>query len=190
MNFPFICSNIPAAPAYGVYISQLIRYPRACGSYPDLLDRGLLLTRKLLNQGFLVITLMSSLRKCYGRSPWLDWPLRNICVTDDHGYAPLVVSTLRSFPIACFVTRVTRRVSLVEQDMLTPLEHLSSQWGSWCSIFSFCVMFCGSLFGLLSFFFWPLCFLSFFDLWIQILSLVYSNYSYKYHVVFTLIEDV
>jgi len=26
VNFPFICSNIPAAPAYGVYISQLIRY--------------------------------------------------------------------------------------------------------------------------------------------------------------------
>jgi hypothetical protein len=28
-NFPFICTNIPAAPAYGVYISQLIRYARA-----------------------------------------------------------------------------------------------------------------------------------------------------------------
>jgi hypothetical protein len=33
VNFPFICSNIPASPAYGVYISQLIRYSRACGSY-------------------------------------------------------------------------------------------------------------------------------------------------------------
>jgi hypothetical protein len=30
VNFPFICSNIPAAPAYGVYISQLIRYSRTC----------------------------------------------------------------------------------------------------------------------------------------------------------------
>ena len=46
VNFPFICSNIPAAPAY-VYISQLIRYSRACGSYQEFLDRGLLLTRKL-----------------------------------------------------------------------------------------------------------------------------------------------
>ena len=25
MNFPFICSNIPAVPTYGVYISQLIQ---------------------------------------------------------------------------------------------------------------------------------------------------------------------
>jgi hypothetical protein len=53
VNFPFICSNIPAAPAYGVYMSQLIRYSRACGSYQDVLVRGLLLTRKLLNQEFL-----------------------------------------------------------------------------------------------------------------------------------------
>ena len=45
VNFPFICSNIPAAPAYGVYIFQLIRYSRACGSYQDNLDRGFLLTK-------------------------------------------------------------------------------------------------------------------------------------------------
>jgi hypothetical protein len=66
-NFPFIYSNIPAAPAYGVHISQLIRYSRACGSYQDFLDRGLLLTRKLLNQGFLLVKLKSSLRRFYGR---------------------------------------------------------------------------------------------------------------------------
>jgi hypothetical protein len=36
-------------PLYEVYISQMIRYFRACGSYQDFLDRGLLLTRKLLN---------------------------------------------------------------------------------------------------------------------------------------------
>jgi hypothetical protein len=53
VNFPFIYSNISAAPAYGVYISQLIRYFRAYGSYQDFLDRELLLTRKLLNQGWL-----------------------------------------------------------------------------------------------------------------------------------------
>jgi hypothetical protein len=67
VNFPFICCNIPAAPAYGVYISQMIRYSRACSSYQDFLDRGLLLTRKPLNQGFLLVKLRSSLRKCYGR---------------------------------------------------------------------------------------------------------------------------
>ena len=67
VNFPFLSSNIPAAPAYGVYISQLIRYSRACISYHDFLDRGLLLTRKLLNQEFQMVKLKSSLRKFYGR---------------------------------------------------------------------------------------------------------------------------
>ena len=31
VKFPLICSNIPTAPAYGVNISQLIRYSSACG---------------------------------------------------------------------------------------------------------------------------------------------------------------
>jgi hypothetical protein len=38
VNFPFIDSNIPATPAYGAYISQMIRYSRACGSYQDFFD--------------------------------------------------------------------------------------------------------------------------------------------------------
>ena len=67
VNFPFICSSIPAAPTYEIYISQLIQYSRACGSHQDFLDRRLLLTRKLLNQGFLLVMLKSSFQKCYGR---------------------------------------------------------------------------------------------------------------------------
>ena len=48
LNFPCMC-NIPESPAYGVYISQLIRYSRAFGSYQDFRDARLLLTRKILN---------------------------------------------------------------------------------------------------------------------------------------------
>ena len=35
VNLPFICSNIPAVPAHEVciFLSQLIQYSRACGSY-------------------------------------------------------------------------------------------------------------------------------------------------------------
>jgi len=67
VNFPFVWSNIQADPAYGVYISQLIRYSRVCGSYRDFHDGELLLTRKLLNQGFLWVKLKSSLLRFYGR---------------------------------------------------------------------------------------------------------------------------
>jgi len=31
--FPFISSNIPASPVYGVYISQHIRYSKACAQF-------------------------------------------------------------------------------------------------------------------------------------------------------------
>jgi len=62
--------------------------------------------------------------------PWLGWPLWNICVTNDHRYVPLVVNTSQSFPhsrlITGFVTRLTRWVPLVEQELLTLPEHLSS----------------------------------------------------------------
>ena len=77
----------------------------------------------------------------------------------------------RSFPhswwlITAFVTRVTRRMTLVDQELLILPEHLSSP-----PVFSgigvtrsllLCAMFCRSLFVLLSFFFWPLCCLSFY----------------------------
>ena len=33
VNFPFLSCNIPSAPAYGVYVSQLIHYVRACSNY-------------------------------------------------------------------------------------------------------------------------------------------------------------
>jgi hypothetical protein len=48
VNFPFLCSNIPLSLAYGLYISQLIWYPRACFEYEDFSKRGKLLTNKLL----------------------------------------------------------------------------------------------------------------------------------------------
>ncbi len=52
---------------FGVYISQIIRYSRACGSHNVFLGRELLLTMKLINKGFLVDKLKSLLRKFYGR---------------------------------------------------------------------------------------------------------------------------
>jgi hypothetical protein len=38
VHFPFICSNIPAAPAYGIEIFQLVRYSIACGFYQYFRD--------------------------------------------------------------------------------------------------------------------------------------------------------
>ena len=37
VNFPFISSNIPSAPAYAVYASQLIPHARSCSNYSDFI---------------------------------------------------------------------------------------------------------------------------------------------------------
>ena len=52
VNYPFLSKDIPSAPAYGVYVSQLIRYARACSNYQDFMEFGKVLTTKLLGQGY------------------------------------------------------------------------------------------------------------------------------------------
>jgi hypothetical protein len=60
---------------------------------------------------------------------WLTVTEHLYRVTNDHRYGPLVLSTSRSFPhswfFTRFVTRVTRRVPLVQQKLHTLLEHLN-----------------------------------------------------------------
>jgi hypothetical protein len=81
-----------------------------------------------------------------------------------------------------FATRVTvtQQVPLVEQQLLTLAEHNISSLTvySWICVAQslvFCVMFCRSLFVLLSFFFWPLYCLSSFDILLLFIPLVSSN---------------
>ena len=52
INIPNMCSNMPASPAYGVSISQLIRYARASSNYSDFLKRHLHLRNRLLDQTY------------------------------------------------------------------------------------------------------------------------------------------
>jgi hypothetical protein len=63
INFPNMYSNIPTSPANGVYISQLIRYARASSNYSDFLKRHLHLRNRLLDQGYVKIRLIRSLKK-------------------------------------------------------------------------------------------------------------------------------
>ncbi|KAK3101660.1 hypothetical protein FSP39_005302 [Pinctada imbricata] len=63
----YLSSNIPSSPAYGVFISQLIRYARASNKFSDFILRARSLSDKLLSQGYVCDPLTSSLRKYYGR---------------------------------------------------------------------------------------------------------------------------
>ena len=66
-QFWFDRYNHLTSPAYGVFISQLIRYARACSSYGCFILRATRLSNKLLEQGYVQERLKSSLRKFYGR---------------------------------------------------------------------------------------------------------------------------
>ena len=62
-NFPFLSSYSLSSPAYGVFISQLLRYIRSYFWYECFIMRARRLSSKLLKQGYLVERLKSSFRK-------------------------------------------------------------------------------------------------------------------------------
>ena len=67
VNFPHMDSNIPANPAYGVYISQLVRYARICTSKVDFVNRLRGLSLRLQQQGFLTNLLQRTFTKFFNR---------------------------------------------------------------------------------------------------------------------------
>ena len=52
VNYPHLDGDVPRATSYGVYISQLIRFDRACSFVEDFSDRNRVITEKLLKQGY------------------------------------------------------------------------------------------------------------------------------------------
>ena len=69
INFPLahLSSIIPISPAYGIYVSKLVRYLRACSSYADFVKRIQSLSRKLIKQGNVKERLVLFLTKFIGR---------------------------------------------------------------------------------------------------------------------------
>ena len=67
VNFPFMSSNIPSAPAYGLYASQLFRYACCCSNYSDFLLRHIALVTRPLSQGYKVNCLSNTFKKFYGK---------------------------------------------------------------------------------------------------------------------------
>ena len=81
IHFPHLDSNIPNAPAYGVYISQFIGFSRASSLYVDFLQRHRVLIPNLLNQGFLKNRLFFlSFKMFFGRYQHLDEKYSVSCV--------------------------------------------------------------------------------------------------------------
>ena len=103
--------------------------------------------------------------------------LWNICVTNDHGYVPLVIAISLSFPhswlITGLVTKLRRRMPLLEQELVILQVHVKSPqiFSGVCVTRSLVLCVC-YVDHCLYFFLWPLCCLFFFDIRILITPLV------------------
>ena len=68
VNFPYLDGDVPRSTSYGVYISQLIRFARACSSVEDFNKRNRIFTEKLLKQGYRYHKLRKTFSKFYYRN--------------------------------------------------------------------------------------------------------------------------
>ena len=67
VNFPFLDGDDPCSPTDGVCISQLIRFARVCSNIDDFNNRTLVLTAKLLKQGYRYHKIRKAFSKLYHR---------------------------------------------------------------------------------------------------------------------------
>ena len=67
VNFPHMESNIPANPAYGVDISQLMRHAIICSSKVDFINRLCGISLRVRQQGFEINRLQNSFNKFVNR---------------------------------------------------------------------------------------------------------------------------
>ena len=68
VNYPHLDGDVPRSTSYGVYISQLSRFARACSAVEDFNLRNRVITEKLLNQGYRFHKLRKSFSKFFHRN--------------------------------------------------------------------------------------------------------------------------
>ena len=69
VNFSHLDSNIPKTPAYGVFISQLIRYSRICSDFSSFQAKSLQLCSRLIKKGYKYFKLKSTFKTFLSRQP-------------------------------------------------------------------------------------------------------------------------
>ena len=67
VNFAILSINIPKLPAYGLFVSQLVRYSRSNSDYLDFVKRNSRLVERLAKQRFSLSRLHHAFKKFDGR---------------------------------------------------------------------------------------------------------------------------
>lgn len=68
VNYPNLDGDVPKATSYGVYMSQLNRFAKACTNVEDFHARNLNITKRLLRQGYRFHRLRKTFSKFFHRS--------------------------------------------------------------------------------------------------------------------------
>ena len=98
-------SNIPSSPGYGVFISQLIQYTRACSPYECFILRVAWLSSKLLGQGTFEIVPREIVWSLWGSHQTL-WNLHLLNVTLHFWTWPYTVTPSIDQTLHQFVTLI------------------------------------------------------------------------------------
>ena len=120
-NFPFLRSKIPSSPAYGVFISKLIRCASACSSYECFILRAMRLSNKLLGQGYVKESLKSSLRKFYGRYGDLPNSMRS---PSPECYTTFWMMTTYSDTLLSIDRTLHQFLTITDLDLITEIDFL------------------------------------------------------------------
>lgn len=70
-NYPHLDGDVPRATSYGIYISQLIRFARACSEVDDFNHRNITITGRLISQGYRYHKLRKTFSKFFHRNSTL-----------------------------------------------------------------------------------------------------------------------
>ena len=95
-------SNIPSTPAYGVFVSQLIRYMRVCGNYQQFVYRSISITTRLQRQEFDYLMLCRTFKKFLTRNPMVlrKYQRSHKQMTVECGSLPLCVFKSKSIHVS------------------------------------------------------------------------------------------
>ena len=116
VNFPYLDSTIPTKPAYGIYISQLVRIVRICDRYADFIERHCILTTRLFKQGYKYDHICSYFKRFSGKYKDI---FNKFKITHIKDGIPLPLNTVGRLN-TCRMITVRGGIEL-EQDMMSGL---------------------------------------------------------------------
>ena len=128
-NFPFLCDNISSSLASFFFISQLIRYARACFSYECFILRATRRSNKLLKQGYILVRFLVNRLMFSIPSPKtlheFQWHFKQVTKSP---HSIMVISARFVRGEIWYVENILRKSRLIDRNTIC-IE--ASEWSTW-----------------------------------------------------------